>query len=450
MIRIPHEQMVRSSITISILTLDRFIDGAPILGEDSGNLRDVDLLPFASRLLDTLRRTLMWRSETHCPVSLQRLAALPDAQVPPLPMLDDYPEPSVVGEVASEVPGDALVPLLPQVQLRSFEVHAFLQDLVARGAVEGESIPDVSLLQVPHRLDIVLALRDAGVVALNDDGFGDFSIRVNRRSLMWTHMIKTAQPCSLFRVRRKNVKLLQLTKLELVAQLFYSGWRPQPHPLPAWHRDGPLYLLPDFSRPISYFAALLDSERITAKIDTTIAHDGNDGYYRCLLQLDQAKLLALMNVGMEDKPYEWYMQALKDCPDASDTDTDESVSPRPILDHVDEGPPDVQEGQIVRLEMNTWDRASVFIRGRPLDRVKVYFDQCHISTGQPRRGFAWCSQHHCHKWRPVSMAPSRDAYLAWMLLWFLKEVDTKEEHLAYVPSDEEIAAIIPQLVREPF
>ena len=62
--------------------------------------------------------------------------------------------------------------------------------------------------------------------------------------------------------------------------------------------------------PVSYFVALRDHDRIFGKGFDSIAHNGFDQYYRCLLRCPRAQVAQLM-LDMVDKDSNWFKNKLK-------------------------------------------------------------------------------------------------------------------------------------------
>ena len=178
----------------------------------------------------------------------------------------------------------------------------FISQLAAEGLFEESPGPGRDT--APIRLEAARALSEAGVLVLIDDGFGELTCKLRRQGVQWdiTTMISLpTRPCRL----KRAAPLLKYTKLELMAVLFFEGWQPADPPPETWAEGDDFLFDARLSRPLSYFACLVDRRRILAATHDPIVQAQSDAYYRCLMLLDQAKLqLMLQDAAGEDRSNE--------------------------------------------------------------------------------------------------------------------------------------------------
>ena len=91
--------------------------------------------------------------------------------------------------------------------------------------------------------------------------------------------------------------------------------------------------------------------------------------------------------------------------------------------------------------------------GAGTPEVKIYFDHASHQSGN-QRGWVDCAEHACSsciKYDFVGTA-SRTDFLARLYIWYCAGDSylTKQLHLQYIPSVEDIAAMAPQLVISEF
>ena len=405
----------------------------------------LDLVPFACRLGDTLSLLRQWMVRKPS-ASMNKIMPLPNQTVSLPPMLEDYPEESVVGAPEPEpaaASSSALAPWEP-INFRDQSVLSVCNELISKGALEAPDGVEASFA----RLDILMALKTAGVVKLFNDEFDVLMVRLKREGLQWAVTWKLTDQRLAARINRHG-PLLGKTKMELMAMPYYEGWSSEGQ-LPAeWHPDGMaarIFTL-RFTRPLSYFACLNDRYRVIEKVDVAISHRQCDAYYRCLLQLDQAKLAVIMDRQNAAQSNEWFRQQLLDANVAAEEEPEQGGEPEEPMPIAASAYP---EEQVAVTEMNTWDRCEVSTTDEPLAAIRVFFDQCSGGDATKRRGFCVCEKHRCHFWKPVKICKTRDEYLAFMWLWWRHGCANKDAHLKFRPDPEDVAALVPKLVRRPF
>ena len=156
--------------------------------------------------------------------------------------------------------------------------------------------------------------------------------------------------------------------------------------------------------------------------------------------------LVLADADAEDRGNEWFRGKLKDeeQPDGGGEEEGEAEPEDDPLAAIANYP----EVSVVEQSLNMWDRCMVSTRDDPLRNVKVYFSD--PRAGGNRRGFTVCDVHRCHCWRPVTIQPSREEFLAYMYLWHAHPAENKDAHLRFVPEASEIQRTVPNLVLTPF
>ena len=209
----------------------------------------LDLVPFAYRLGDTLRVLRQWMVRKPSS-SISRLVTLPNQPVSLPPELEDYPEESVVGAPEPEpaASSSAVAPWQP-ISFRDEAVLSVCNELISRGAFDAASGGVEASFA---RLDILIGLKQAGVVELFNDEFGVLMVRLIREGLQWGATWKLTEPLLACRVNRL-CPLLRKTKMELMATLYYEGWTSEGQVPAEWHPDGMATMIfdPRFSRPVS-------------------------------------------------------------------------------------------------------------------------------------------------------------------------------------------------------
>ena len=200
------------------------------------------------------------------------------------------PAPSIVGETpgASSTVSDRLVPVSQAIQ----GGHSSVLDKVAlrlfsEGAIVGQREMLWSNLDGLH-FDWTNCIR----LALFPDEFGETMIALRPEALKFEALVGVFNPKLVHRVF-SQIPPWKRTKLQLVMELVQEGFEPGA-PVSSLHQDSRLVVSTSWSRPLTYFAALACRLDIWQKVDTGIAHDQVDYYYRCLLFLEGSALAKVM------------------------------------------------------------------------------------------------------------------------------------------------------------
>ena len=355
---------------------------------------------------------------------------------------------------ASEAPDGVLVPvpavsaLVPHVTDETTSV--FLKRCVSLDAWIGEA-SHVNLSDTGVEEAALVPLVEAGAITLHRQGT-EVHVQLNRSCVIWTASV-ACTPGALTLREVRDVPLLKCSKLDLCLRLFLEGWESD-RKVEVWRATDPMKFNFSFARPLSYFAALLSRWLIFDKGYEEIAHNKCDGYYKCLLGLEQSALHLVMDLQSEtDMPNAWFMKHLKDR-GGGDGDSDDSIE--------DPGPPpndwlalqDIDEAPTVprpKPHRARWLRQLTDI-GPGTPTVKVFFD--HLSPIGHERGWCPCAATECCKWVDAGMHYTLSDYCSWMYAWhqFLPTdgITDKTSHLAFEPPPERIAQARASLRMDPF
>ena len=270
-------------------------------------------------------------------------------------------------------------------------------------------------------------------------------------AVRWSNAYGIHHPVPLCRLGYHGSKL-QANKLHLMIELQLHGWIPGRPAAPAAHDSVDFVFL--MGKSVAYYACLLECEMIWAKGVVNIPHDKTDGFYKCLLQFDGAKLQQMLANG-EDKPHAWYMLQLKDevCVNDEEVPDDDyalALPAGPDLALALPGVPEVPER--VDLAQMGWTRKIVHI-GEGSERLKVLFDNSSHASGE-KRGWVDCALHPCIRYRHAKHAHTQRFFCSEMYQWHLDRTlevcSTKQCHLNHKPDPVAVDNIESLLVMEDF
>ena len=216
--------------------------------------------------------------------------------------------------------------------------------------------------------------------------------------------------------------------------------------VPAEYTLGLAKLYKSQAGPISYYVALRLSGTILTKGFECIRHDGSDSYYKCLIKL-KMEMVAKFIEAMDGKDDAWYRKQLKRIKDTDESDDDQREDdpvPEPL-------PPIEANHEFALVPVNVperipwreteWQRCICTVGHTS---TKVWFDNCSSVSGR-RRGWANCRTHRCGCLRYVQ--ESRNYFAVAMCLWLQHGEGnlaiSKQQHLNFWPTDEDIRAAMP-------
>ena len=335
------------------------------------------------------------------------------------------------------------------------QVDVLAQYLVSNNAIVGvgEAAPLPLHGPIDLTVDHVRVLADQGILETQLDEFGEMTIAVHGQALDWGCEHILGQPRQVLHVPLRD-PATALSKLSLVAELVRLGWRGAGHDLPPiigddCERKFEIFML---NKSRYYFKALLARAEILRAGAVRILHGLPAAYYKCLLSRDAAvytRLAARANLReLTNDAFEALLIG-RDLPTRDpdgailcDADSDGEVTAG-LLTLADEP---------LRLLAPEPVAAAVFGIGveappAPYSIVqcglRINFDGFSHQSGA-RRGYVTCRQPHhpsCIKYRFVKYHENEKECAAWLLAWEESGVgyETKHEHLAAVPSDDEVA-----------
>ena len=299
-----------------------------------------------------------------------------------------------------------------------------------------DSLVHVGLTGDLHHGNIEAAVQAGALHGLRDE-FGELCVAINKKGVQTSVAVTLGRPVQLSLIVRDS-DLLKSSKMELALRLKLDGWLNVMGLSTAWAPGGYLHFDLQWKHPVSYFAALVDRDRIVGKGVSCIAHGEKDGYYRCLLTLPPS-VLASFAGSLAGHDQAWYALRLKQS--GGEEDTDDML---PIADVVGEFPVSVGYGegsiepQIIVADL--WTRKLVD-SGPGTLQIKVYYDNC-TGGSSKQRGWTECTVHDCRPYRPVGTR--EDDFLAEMYAWQMAAVtqetlrENRGEHLRHRPSAADI------------
>jgi len=374
-----------------------------------------------------------------------QVLAIADSVLAPVVAIQDQPY-----AAASSSSSSAIVPYVaPQIHETDEQSFALGQLYEKGGMRQHVNFNDLAFVSY----ETVQELHEQRLVTFSQSEFGELQIALAEHAVVVAPAYAVTAPMAAYKVGG-HAQVLKQSKVSLLLRLHEDGWRPAADVVP-FVPGGPLIYRPGMTQPLSYFAALLEHERIFQKAVPSIKHQGTNYYYRCLLCLPADKLaVVLAEAGADDDFYKKHVNTfMKKRKDAdSSTDSDEGGVPRarrprlegaivPIL------APNVDPIERVPWRLSDWRRCFVLLDGR---RIKVWFDNC-CASNAVRRGWANCATHRCGRIRPVM--ENRDYFACGLALWHAHGVDvamTRAEHMAFWPDDGAIRAALPRCAFEEF
>jgi hypothetical protein len=324
--------------------------------------------------------------------------------------------------------------------------------LQSRGAVVGNNSPasmeDVLMAGLGCTRAVVEGLHCMGAVVVRaDDDFGETVVEMVATSL------EDGSSLSLVVEARSSVKDFAFTdvgsassKIMLVLELHRQTWVARNDVLVPFVRGGPLvYLNNMLMRSHVYLRALIANDSLFDKNAPFILHNMPEGYYKCLLSLDD---LGAVFHGRAD------FQELRNKDFERLARGDDVIPGAPALeDDVDEGAAAIEDDD-VELAIALADAVPAPLAMRPstiaLHGRQVNFDGCSHQSGR-QRGYITCSRNSvhngCHKYRFVDEFETREHCASWLLAWsaLAAATDDRREHYAMVPSDDALTRVLRRL-----
>ena len=305
---------------------------------------------------------------------------------------------------------------------------------------EGESVAHEELSDVHlHTLD---ALAREGAIEMAVDGLG--SLRILRLIPDGIKYVSLQTVGGAAQALHLNI-IAPNVKLDLVLSLIRKGWHPRKPPRSSFKPGGALHFLAAYRRLCSYFACLLEHERLFAKNILEIRHDWKDLQYQCLLRLNGEKLGKILE-GLEGATDKWMREQLKTI------SVDDVCGAPEIEDWPEEGgenepEPDLQAfpplvPSVLDRNLIVWQRRKVICN---LEVAKVIFD--HYSSGDRQRGYVNClCKHHqnCFRWKFADQFVDRESYCAYMYSWATggDHLDNRDAHMTdFEPDPENIEVV---------
>ena len=174
----PHVRKETHSINVLICTTtgvgDRRVE---VRSESSSDHAELSLVGFASRLKETLRALRIW-VRPQARAELTKMAALPNAPLQPLPVLQDYPDGSEVGAgAASSSSATALMVADQQRTLRDPTVERFVRHMITQAIYADRPGPGLACDAFGIHADAVAALQSYGMIVIETDDFGEPSAK---------------------------------------------------------------------------------------------------------------------------------------------------------------------------------------------------------------------------------------------------------------------------------
>jgi hypothetical protein len=176
---------------------------------------------------------------------------------------------------------------------------------------------------------IVQKFEGAGLVTRETDETGSEAVQLSATAATLGSAVLLGDAVQSFR-SLFQCSVLKSTKLYLAMRLYEDGWTgvglvPAPH-----KPDGPRVFRLRFDlQPVSYYAALLCSALVFGKGAKEICHDGIDGYYRCLVSLNQEQLRPVL-LGLQNRSNAACLEVLK-LVDGALGDGDDAAEGAPVL-----------------------------------------------------------------------------------------------------------------------
>lgn len=334
--------------------------------------------------------------------------------------------------------------------------------LVRDDGLASVTIPDLSVCD---------AMVSAGILIKSVSEFGEDCFRIVDSSYRWLPTLDILEGSHSAVSHLMNISVADHGRVSLLIALRLAGWQAEAGARPEFYAVGePKEYIFQLSRPKMYFACLLHSESILAKLPVNgdripcIIHGMSAAYYHVLFHETQAsKLLALLErVDATSNPL-----AL------TDADFDVQSSPQDVhpLGGIDVPPtplesadPDTRDtiaiaARVLRsIPSELVDLTKSFSCGLPGGpQALVYFDNFSHSSGDQRAYTAClCKRRHpaCFKYRQVRQFSSENAAVAWIAAWALEGLEqpdepepfSKAKHKKFIPSPE-ICALLERHVK---
>ena len=364
------------------------------------------------------------------------------------------PAPSIVGEApsASSTVCDRLVPVSEAVQGGEAPVlDKVALRLFSEGAIVGQKEmlwSDLDGLQ----FDVLDQMYKAGLVSLRTNEFGETMVALRPEALKFESLVGVFNPRLVHRVFTQGIPPWKRTKLQLVMELVQEGFEPGT-PVSTLRQDSDLVVSASWSKPLTYFAALACRQDIWQKVDTGIAHDQVDYYYRCLLFLEGGALATVLEQAA-GKGDQWFKAQLGDIgtQEVDDGDGMSAIAAGTSAAGTHVVAQSLRDPVVDVAPELGWTRVVAHL-GDPSLKLKIWFD--HFSSNSAvQRGFTNCRHHGCIRYTPVCGQVSKERYIAEMVVWHLdggrEDIPDKATHLKHKPSTEAVDAVLSDLGMEDF
>ena len=438
-VKLPHIEEVRTLMHVSVCKVLKWRTGEIIVHQDDSEHSAFDLRVLASTMSDSMQSIFEWDAS-----SVQSALKMRPFVVAPVctPELGDtYPllgVADIVGTVPrGRVDGHDIVAAGPSVSSTDGMIDL---NLLRRQAVTAGG-GGVAFAEQHLHMDRIDELAATGAINVSTDDFGEAQLDIVRERVTWSTLVLLKRPRPLSHLLGEASKLLNLSKLEVMVRLAIAGWGPGEE-LTLHEPSSLLTYVPDITRPLSYFCALLRPRPIFDKGVTSIRHVSADAYYRCLLNVPGPQLLRIL-----DSPEasvannKWYADQAAEVGVEVENELIEETPPEPLplaLPDLVEGG-DVQSLHPPVVQDNLWSRCLASSFGHA--PVKVYFDKA--SDGSSRqRGWSTCNTHECRRYRYCDLYASKELFAADQVLWLEAENEeecrTHDAHMGYRPSETDV------------
>ena len=408
----------------------------------------VPLLPMLDRVLSSL---LVWPigsiGTSVQPLPMNQALAIQDA-----PMLAPI-VPLGRAAAASSSSSSSIAPLAPQPEQDPNQsiAEAFALGALHEAGAASERVRFDALRYV--EADTIRRLERHGLVSLDDTEFGETTIALVMAAHSRIPVYGLRAPVPAIRTM-SSAPPLKSSKMAILVRLHEDGWRPTADDVAQYVGGADKVYVPGLTQPLSYFVALLDSERIFAKGVPAVAHKKSNHYYLCLLRLQGQPLLALLDTPDENDG--WFRKQLKrfehtnedsGSDEGGDDDAGDPV-PLPEVPGLLPMLAPIALPERIPWHLTEWRRCFVSFGGL---RTKVWFDDC-SGAGGVRRGWSNCSTHRCGKIRPV--VEDRNYFACAMVLWLAHgvndEATTRDAHMSFWPTDADVREALPHCTFENF
>lgn len=290
----------------------------------------------------------------------------------------------------------------------------------------------------------------SGVVVRSTDSFGELLLRVEPQRCLWSLESIASEPEMAWHVAEPGCTA---SRLHCWVSLLKVGWELSDDFVGTYTQRSPKRLHKSIlSRPMSCLCALLDFNNIVVtKGAGQICMGMPDPYYKALLNLECLRgFHEQENFALFGNKEFRLLAAGKTVGQLSAGGEDEQLA-------IEDGEPDGAVGSLdapapsaplapLDADAESWDRPPIAFRGG----LRIYFDNATHSSGV-RRAFACCrhvDHGRCDKYVFLTAFPDEESAASWLAAWerLSERTNDHHEHLAMVPSDDEVAQARAKLI----